>query len=300
MQVPIDRFESWLENKNLKPRTIENYLYYFNKFLSFGVFDQDSVSLFMSKKSNRNTIARSFLLNYQKFLLTNSDVLNISAELKLKIASVELPKITGRKKKRLPKAISKEEITRIESEFDNEFDKIKLLFSYYCGLRLGGLLKVRIVSFDWEKWKTDITNMGECRVFEKGDKEGIALVPAWLMKRIANLINSNYFDDPSSFLFVSPGKEYNFSAMARDWQKKLAAAAISAGVMQIDKSGKTVPGTSVHPHRLRHAYAIHLHIDLGMDIRKIQELLRHSDISSTQIYTEVNKENLKSEIGDRL
>lgn len=291
MKVPLDKFENWLINKNLKPRTVENYLYYFNKFTS-EVFDQESVSRFLSLAPNRNSISRSFLLNYKKFLLVNYEELGISPELKSKIASVELPGLSGRAKQRIIRPILHAKIFEIEKYLETDKEKLQLLLSYFCGLRLGELLKISIISFDWDKWKENPEEMGECRVFGKGDKEGIAWVPADIMSKVASFIHNQDFSSVQSYLFRDPNKEYNFNALARQWQLKLSAAAVRAGVTQLNPEGKVVKETSVHPHRLRHSYASHLLNVVGMDIREIQKLLRHKDISSTQIYAHVEDSNL--------
>lgn len=299
MQIPLDKFESWLINKNLKPRSVQNYIYYFNKF-TYGTFDQESVSRFLSLPENRNTIARSFLLNFQKFLKINADEFSISSELRARIASVELPKLTGKARKRVINPIPHNQIPILESAIEGDSDKLKLNLSYYCGLRLGELLKIRIISFNWDSWKANPSKMGECRVFGKGDKERIALVPAEIMKKTAIFIRSRNFGSVNSCIFVDPGKQYNFNALARDWQLKLAAAGIKSGITQLDGDGKPIKETIVHPHRLRHSYATHLLIDLKMDIREVQELLGHSDIGSTQIYTHVSKDHLKDKLQDNL
>ena len=297
MQIPLDKFESWLINKNLKPRTVQNYIYYFNKF-TYGVYDQESVAKFLSLRENRNTIARSFLLNFQKFLLVNHDEFMINPELRLKISAVELPKLTGRAKKRIINPIAHAKIPLLENSLFSESDKLKLLLSYYCGLRLGELMKIRIISFNWDQWKNNISKMGECRVFGKGDKEGIALVPSEIMKRIAQFVRSQEFEGVNAFIFVHPGLKYNFNSMARDWQTKLAEAGIKVGITQKDSNGKIIKETALHPHRLRHSYATHLLNEVGLDIREVQELLRHSDIASTQIYTHIDKQQLKDKLKD--
>lgn len=297
MIVPLDKFESWLENKNLKPRTVENYIYYFNKF-NYGVFDQESVSRFLAQKANRNMVARGFLLNYQKFLLANYDELNINDDQKLRIASVELPKLTGKQKTRIVRPIPHEQISLIENALKTESDKIKLLISYYCGLRLGELIKIRIISFNWDKWRDDMSKMGECRVFGKGDKEGIALVPSFLMKRVAQFLRSQDYESVNSLMFLPAGKKFNYKTLSRDWEAKLSQAGIDAGLVQLDGEGNIIKETAIHPHRLRHSYASYLLNVKGLDIREVQELLRHSDISSTQIYTHIDKENLKEKLSD--
>ena len=295
MRIALDKFETWLRNKNLKERTVENYIYYFNKF-TYESYDQETVSRFLSDKSNRNSIARSFLVNFQKFLMVNYKELGIFQESRVKIAEVELPKLTGRIKQRLIKPIPHEQIARLERVLETEKLKLMLLLSYYCGLRLGELLKITIISFNWESWKKDTSKMGECRVYGKGDKEGIALVPAALMKRVAVFIKSKSFNSLDSRLFVRGGNDINLKNRSRTWQNKLNKAGIESGITKLDDKGKPIKETAVYPHRLRHSYASYLLNERGLNLREVQEVLRHSSLQSTQIYTHINKENLKKRL----
>lgn len=296
MRPTQQQFEDFLKNKNLKERTIENYIYYFNKF-EFETFNQETVSNFLSLSSNQNTIGRSFLLNYKKFLLLNYVELEISPEAKLSIFDVEFPKITGRAKQRIIKPLSQDQVLLLEQYLESESLKLHLLLTYFCGLRLGELLKITLVAFNWEVWRNAPTEMGECRVLGKGDKEGIALVPPYLMERVAKFIHVEDFPSVDSYLFIKPKKEgLKMKDLARTWQMKLAQAGVRSGITQIDAAGNSIKETSVHPHRLRHSYASHLLNVVGLDLMEIKDLLRHSDISSTQIYTHISKEKLKKKL----
>jgi len=295
MNVSLNKFEEWLRNKNLKDITIENYIYYFNKF-TYQTFDQESVSTFLSLKQHRNSIARSFLINFQKFLMVHYTELGFSQEVRVKISEVELPKITGRTKQRLIIPLNPQEIKLIEAALETEKLKLMLLISYSCGLRLGELLKIQIMSFNWEAWKQDPEDMGECRVFGKGDKEGIALVSSELMKRIASFIRSSNYPSVTSRLFMKDGKNVKIRNRGRLWQLKLNEAGIKAGLTLLDPEGKPIKETIVHPHRLRHSYASFLLNDKGLDIREVQEVLRHSSIQSTQLYTHIDKKRLKERL----
>lgn len=293
MNIHVDKFEDWLKNKNLADRTIESYIYYFNKFTD-EVFTQETVSRFLSLKENRNGVARSFLVNLQKYLKANYRELGFSQELRTRIIEVELPKQTGRVKVSIVKPIPHDQIPLLEKHLETEALKLQLLLSYYCGLRLGELLKITSLSFNWEEWK-DYSKWGECRVLGKGNKEGIALVPPELMKRIATFIREGNWESMNSRIFVKSleGKEKN---KGRTWQNKLKQAGIDSGITKLDEKGDVIEGTSVHPHKLRHSYGYYLIHEKKMDIRKIQELLRHSSIQSTQRYTYVDKEALKEEL----
>lgn len=285
-------FIDFLKNKGLKGRTIDNYLLYLPRLGN--AFTQQSVNRLLASPGNQNTNARSFLLNYQKFLLVNAKEFGLD---KGSISEVELPKLSGRRKVRLIRPLLPESITKIEAELPEEKEKLMLLLSYYCALRLGELLKIRVLSFNWQEWKVNVQRMGECRVFGKGDKEGIALVPAWLMKRLASYVRSQPSLTLESYLFLpSNKKKLSLKNQSRSWQLKLLSASVRCGVTQKNAEGKVIKETAVHPHLLRHSYATYLLNEKHLDIREVQEVLRHSSIQSTQIYTHINKEKLKDRL----
>ena len=236
------------------------------------------------------------MVNFQRFLRVNYKELGISQESWKNIVEVELPKLTGRVKERLPRWIPHGHIRLLEQHLKTEQEKIQLLLSYYCALRLGELLKITILSFDWDMWKKDTSKRGECRVFGKGDKEGIALVPTVIMKRVATYIKGKRFNSVDSKIFIRGNGNINFKNKGRTWQMKLRQAGIDAGITKLNGEGKVIKDTVVHPHLLRHAYATYLKNVKGMDIRDIHEVLRHRSIQSTQIYTHTDKEGLKKKL----
>ena len=77
---------------------------------------------------------------------------------------------------------------------------------------------------------------------------------------------------------------------------KLKKAGIDSGITKVDHNGKIIASTGVNPHKLRHSYANHLLIDKGLNLREVQEALRHSSIQSTQVYTYIDKEHLKEKL----
>ncbi len=301
MKISIDDFTDYLKNKNLKERTIEEYVYYLNKFMPYDSFTQENINKFLSKKDNRNVVARSFLSNLQRFLIVNHKELGLDKNKRIEISEVELPRLSGRVKQRIIKPLTQEQIHVIEGCLADEKEKLMLLMSYYGGLRIGELLKIKISSFNWEEWKKDMNQIGECRVYGKGDREGIALFPPSLMKRVARYIRNKNFPSLSSYIFLHRKvglDKINFKNRSNSWRRKLRTAGIKANIIQFDEHGKIIEDTNVHPHKLRHSWGYYLRNVKKLDIRYIQELLRHGSIVSTQRYTYADKSHLKELLKD--
>jgi integrase/recombinase XerD len=185
------------------------------------------------------------------------------------------------KPSRLPKVLSEAQVDALLAAPQSETalgqrDRAMLETLYATGLRVSELvgLKLHEVNFD----------MGVVRVFGKGNKE--RLVPLgeeaidWLRSYLAEarpaLLDKRQSDD----LFVTT----RGAAMSRQafWQL-IKRYAVHAGI----------DPARLSPHVLRHAFATHL-LNHGADLRVVQLLLGHSDISTTQIYTHVARERLKS------
>lgn len=295
MEEKKTRFEAFLKSKNLSSRTLGNYMTYYNKFQMFNSVTQETINFFLSDPNNQNTNARGFLHHYLKFLLKE----DIPGDQKQVIALIEIPKSTGKKKFRVTRHLELEQIQALEGVMHTESDRLKLLLSFYGGLRLSGLFTLRVNSFQWEEWKKDTTGPGIAIIREKGNKERTAFFPAKIMKVVASYIHSNSFSSPDNFLFL-PNKLGKISVRnyARTWQNHLRQAGINTGITQLNPEGKPLASTTINPHLLRHSYATYLKNVKNMDIKDIQVLLGHSDISSTQRYTHADNNRLKTLIQD--
>ena len=185
---------------------------------------------------------------------------------------------------RVPKTLSEDQVDALLSAPDENTslglrDKAMLELLYASGLRVSELVKLKTLHVS--------LNEGVLRVMGKGSKE--RLVPfgdkardsllAYLQNSRGALLGPKQTDD----LFVTASGPKAGTAMSRVmfWQliKKYAVT-----------SGITAP---LSPHTLRHAFATHL-LNHGADLRSVQVLLGHADISTTTIYTHVARERLKN------
>ena len=181
-----------------------------------------------------------------------------------------------RKAERLPRYLSVEEVSRLLTSVGSAKGRqirlrAMLELMYASGLRVSELTGVRLDAIDLK--------VGYVRVFGKGGKERV--VP---IGERAKLAVQGYLDQrpetPASVktLFVSDRKKMMSSV---HFWRLIRGAAIKAGIHK-----------PVTPHTLRHSFASHL-VQNGADLRAVQEMLGHSSISTTQIYTHVGQSHLQ-------
>ncbi len=264
-------FIDWLKARELKDETVKDYLFYYNKFDS-NEFTQEKVFNFLAIRY-KNNVARAFMKNLKTFLIENRVTLGIDNERANEISLISLPKVTGRKKTRIQNILTEEQIESIQQSMRRERNKIMLLLSYFGGLRIGELIKIKPKDFNWTSWSKNKKKMGELKVLGKGDKERLVLIPPNLMLRVARWINETQVEKfyANSKLFI--GKD--------TWRGILSRASMKA----INRK--------INPHLLRHSFATNM-LKKGFRIEEVQNLLGHSDIKSTTIYLHLNKEDLKS------
>ncbi len=185
---------------------------------------------------------------------------------------------------RVPKTLSEEQVDALLGAPDANTalglrDKAMLELLYASGLRVSELVKLKTLHVS--------LNEGVLRIMGKGSKE--RLVPfgdmardsllSYMQNARGALLGAKQTDD----LFVTSGGPKPGTAMSRImFWNLIKKYAVIAGI--------TAP---LSPHTLRHAFATHL-LNHGADLRSVQVLLGHADISTTTIYTHVARERLKS------
>jgi tyrosine recombinase XerC len=185
------------------------------------------------------------------------------------LTTLELPKVD----KKLPTFLTEEEVIKlINSPNDKNLigyrDKLILTFLYSTGMRVSEIVSLKVSQLDLDK--------GEVIITGKGKKDRIV----FLTDEIKDMIKI-YLDKRR--------KKSNVLFLNRNG-KPLTDKGIRLLVEKYAK--KVVPYKKVTPHTLRHTFATHL-LTNGADLRVVQELLGHTKLSTTQIYTHLTKENLK-------
>jgi len=180
--------------------------------------------------------------------------------------------------KKLPEFLTREEMARILALPDTRTklgmrDKAMLELLYAAGLRVSELITMKVLDYD--------AQVGILRVFGKGAKE--RLVPIHYMAQdILNQyleVNRPLFKPAEDFMFLNrSGKGLTRQGV---W-KLIKKFAEKAGIKR-----------SISPHTFRHSFATHL-LEGGADLRTVQLLLGHSDITATEIYTHIQAGRLRS------
>ena len=277
----LDRFVGYLQNeRRLSQHTVSNYTRDLNKAVSFFKSRQikawkdinmHDVRAYISQRHRKGLSGRSLqrelstLRTFFKFLERELVVTKNPA------ISVSAPK-TPRK---LPQTLDVDQMSHLLNIQSDEIlairDKAMLELMYSSGLRLAELVSLNLGEVDLTEGNVRVTGKGsKTRIVPVG-KHAIDAITLWLKVR-GNLVLMD-----ESALFVSKrGVRISRRAVEfrmKEWGEK----------QQID-----VP---VSPHKLRHSFASHL-LESSGDLRAVQELLGHADISTTQIYTHLDFQHL--------
>ena len=182
---------------------------------------------------------------------------------------VELPRLT----KKLPKVMSLKEIEQILKNNLSEIQLVIIELLYGAGLRVSELAELEITNID--------LNSKYVRCFGKGSKERIipigqkAQIAIKKYLKIRELIIKKHKLDTKKLLLKNNGQ-----LMTRQ------------NIYVFIKEQGEILKKHISPHTMRHSFATHM-LENGADLRVVQELLGHSNVSTTQLYTHVSKKRLK-------
>lgn len=231
----------------------------------------DFLSTLYKQRLDSRSVARNLvsLRSFFRFALTEGFVAEDPAQ------NVESPKF----RQSLPSFLSVAEVDRLLTQPDLSTplglrDQALIELLYSCGLRVSELLSLRTGDINPE--------VGCLRCIGKGDKErqvpvgraALAAVQTYLRDARGALLKKKV----SPYLFVN--RRGGQMSRIGFWQR-LAAYGRKAGLR-----------VKLSPHKLRHSFATHL-LERGADLRSVQMMLGHADISTTQIYTHVVQDRLK-------
>ena len=183
--------------------------------------------------------------------------------------TLEQPKVP----KKLPKVMTVQEIEAILNQHLNKIEKVIIELLYGCGLRVSELVNLKINDYD--------LNAKYIQCYGKGSKERI--VP--MGKKAVNAIK-NYL--PERDFLIQKFRLNTKKLLIHEHGREMTRQDV---YNFIHSQGKTIHKT-ISPHTLRHSFATHL-LENGADLRVVQELLGHSDVSTTQLYTHISKKRLK-------
>lgn len=280
-EVLITKYIDYLKyEKKLSLNTISSYSDDLNIFIlsinnkDLLKIDTKEIQIFLEKEYEKSSRTKAHYItvlnNFYDFLIKE----NITKTNPL--ANIKLPKI----EKKLPDYLTIEEVNKLlDFTLNNAYDfrnKAMLELLYATGIRVSELINLRISDIDF-------TN-DYIRIIGKGSKERI--VP---FNDISKKYLILYLNDYRPILLKRKTNEFLFI-------NNLSNQISRQGFFKILKKicFKQGINKNVSPHTLRHSFATHL-LNNGADLRIIQELLGHSDLSTTQIYTEVLNEKLKKD-----
>lgn len=284
MEGHVRSFLNYLRvEKGLSDNTIHAYRRDMAKFVAFagkrnlGTTDvrREDVVDFLASLYRRNLDSRSVarhlvtIRHFFRFSLTEGFIQDDPA------ADIESPKF----RQSLPEFLSVEEVDRLLRQPDaNDVvgmrDKAMIELMYSTGLRVSELCGLRVSDLQMDP--------GCLRCIGKGNKERLVPVGKQALGAV-----KQYLQQSRPQLLQDTGSPYLFVNQKRGKLDRIAFWKILG-----EYGRKAGLRKSLTPHMLRHSFATHL-LDRGADLRSVQMMLGHSDISTTQIYTHVVEERLK-------
>ncbi len=267
-KTELEQFKSWMEHKRYSESTVTSYTESLRRFFAFCKHKESENinSDDLVRYVHEYIIPHNFSYTYQNQTISAAKL--FFREIKNSGLDVETFKRPIAQRK-LPNVLSKEEVKLILNALKNTKHRTMLSLIYACGLRRSELLNLLPSHVDSNRKLLLIKQ-------SKGNKDRI--VP--LSEKTIEMLRDYYkIEKPKKWLFEGekPGEKYTEQSL----QKVLKNTLLKAGIKK-----------NVTLHWLRHSYATHL-LELGTDLRYIQELLGHSSSKTTEIYTHVSTKNIQ-------
>ena len=256
-------------------RNLEKFSNWLNDIKQLDSITTDDLSEYLSKRKKEGLAASSIRQNvvslkiFFRFLCNN------------KILSEDIAEglFSPKPEQLLPKTINQKDVKKLLESIETSDplgmrDRALIALLYSSGLRLGEIMEALLENLYLEE--------GHIRVTGKGNKTRIVPIGKKALEEI-----NNYLDKGRKKLVNSKSTSHIFLSIRG---KKLSPSRIWQIVKE--RSKRAHIKSPIHPHQLRHSFATHL-LSGGADLRIIQELLGHADISTTQTYTHVDEKGLK-------
>lgn len=261
----LKKLETELKLRGSSPKTVKAYLFQVKAFLQSANKPPESIDIDDVRSYLASLIAGKKMAPASLAVIKAALKFFFHEILKNPIlADLKTPKIP----RKLPTVLSKEEVKALIDAAPTNKSRLLIQFLYASGLRVSELANMKIEDLELTK------RMGWVRK-GKGSKDRMFILSESLVKSLSSYMQEHSLKSGPLF----PGEEGFMST--RNIQEILKRTAEKTSIQKI-----------VTPHKLRHSFATHL-LEAGTDIRIIQELLGHSNLQTTQIYTHVTTEQLR-------
>ena len=252
-EADISSFFQWLDNEDLKYKNLQED--HINQYVSF-LFQRKMRSSSVNRKIS--SIKSFYIFLVKRNFVKNSPLNDL---------------VTPKQEKYLPESMSEAEVDKllnspdVANKIENR-DKAMIEMLYATGMRISELVNLKMTDVDMKRCVV--------KVFGKGSKERLVPFGETALDSLRSYLNEREQSSSKEIFLSNRGKKMTRVAF---WQR--------VKVYLIRENLKN----SISPHTLRHAFATHL-LNRGADLRSVQLLLGHSDLSTTQIYTHIAKQRL--------
>ena len=252
-EADISSFFRWLINKDLEYKNLQEE--HINQYISF-LFQKKMKSSSVNRKIS--SIKSFYIFLVKRNFIKNSPLNDV---------------VTPKQEKYLPESMSEDEVDKllnspnVANKIENR-DKAMIEMLYATGMRISELVNLKMTDVDMKRCVV--------KVFGKGSKERLVPFGETALDSLKAYLSERVQSSSKEIFLSNRGKKMTRVAF---WQR--------VKIYLIRENLKN----SISPHTLRHAFATHL-LNRGADLRSVQLLLGHSDLSTTQIYTHIAKQRL--------